>query len=322
MSTLLNKSNHPVLIKKIPISAWSLRAEIEACIKEKIKNNGGNIEGLDITDIQEFYSDLKTYDDLPNEEDEDEDDHVDGDLDPSGNPMDDDAKAMMEAMGGGADSEDSDEESPNEESSEDEATEDEATEDKAEDSEEDAAAAALAAEMLGDQGGASSDEDDAAAALAAEMLGDQGGNESADTKESTPATKVDTKFKRTFPKKSERNHGFLFLSDINMEQALIFTREKYTTGSNIVIELNVPKKFTLTAEVMTSFAVNRNSRVISDTKPNYRLQCKLHFSFEGERTNLRDFLKQVEPDVPPPPSKLKKPVTQDEDEDEFDDLGF
>lgn len=320
MGTLLNKSNHPVLIKKIPISAWTLRAEIEACIKDKIEANGGSTDNLDISDIQEFYSNLRTYDDLPNEADE-EDDGDDAELDPSGNPMDDDAKAMMEAMGGGAEAD----EEASDDTSED-TKEESSAEANEESSEEDDEAAKMAAEMLAGQAGGAgeenSEEDDEAAKMAAEMLAGQGGDtpQSADANNSSESK--DTGFKRKFPKKKERNHGFLFLSDINMEQALIFTREKYTTGSNIVIELNVPKKFTLSAEVMNSFAVNRNSRVISDTKPNYRLQCKLHFSFEAERTNLREFLKQVEPDVPPPPSKLKKPVTENEEEDEFDDLGF
>lgn len=309
MSTLLNKSNHPVHVKKIPITVWSLREEIEAAIKVKIEANSGNTEDLDISDIQKFYSELKTYDDLPNEA-EDGEDHEDDDLDPSGNPMDDDAKAMMEAMGGGED-----DEKDAEKSEEDDA--EKSDEDDAEKSDEDDAAAALAAEMMAGQGGdsAASEGEKTPEELAAEMLGDQGAD-------SNQTTTEQAGFKRVFPDKKSRDFGFIFLSDINMEQALIFTRKKYMTGSNIIIELNIPKKFTLTAEVLTTFAVNMNSRVISETKPNYRIQCKLHFSFEGERTNLRDFLKSIEPDVPPPPSKLKKPVTAEEDEDEFDDLGF
>lgn len=304
MSTLLNKSNHPVQVKKIPITVWSLRDEIEAAIKQKIEENGGTTDNLDISEIQNFYSNLKTYEDLPKKGEEDA---PDGDLDPNGNPMDDDAKAMMEAMGGGGD--DSSEDKSEEEA---EANNDES---ESENSEEDDAAAALAAEMLGDQGGGDSSESSADK----DAEGDQGSDNTSEEKTSKNSKKG---FQRVFPEKKSRDFGFVFLSDLNMEQALIFTRKKYMTGSNIIIEFEAPRKFTLTAEVVTSFAVNMNSRVISETKPNFRIQCKLHFSFEGERTFLREFLKQVEPDVPPPLSKLKKPATQEDDEDEFDDLGF
>ena len=45
------------------------------------------------------------------------------------------------------------------------------------------------------------------------------------------------------------------------------------------------------------------------------------FKFPGERTKLRDFLKSVEPEIPEPPKKLKRP-DDDEEDDDFDDLGF
>jgi hypothetical protein len=37
------------------------------------------------------------------------------------------------------------------------------------------------------------------------------------------------------------------------------------------------------------------SRIISESKPDYRLQCKFTFDFSGERGALRDFLTSIEP---------------------------
>lgn len=303
MSSILNKSNHPVTVKKIKISVWTLRDEIEAAIKSKIEANGGESSNIDISDIQEYYT--KNHHEAVEQDD--------SELDPSGNPMDDDAKAMMAALGG----DDSIEEDANEDSKEKAQTTDENTEETEEEK--------MAREMLEGQGVATKEEapeETEAEKMAREMLEGQGAPEQAPN-DSEQVTASQTSFKRVEPEKEIHNKGFIFLSDINMEQALLFTRETYTTGSNIVIQFKIPKPFTLTAEVMTSFSVNRNSRVISESKPNYRLQCALKFTFPGERTLLREFLKSVEPDIPPPPSKLKKPAgADDEDEDEFDDLGF
>lgn len=269
MSSVLNKSNHPVVVKKIPIKVWALRQEIEAAIKQKIEENNGNTENIDISDIQNFY----TMEYEP-EAESDEESKEDGD-----DSADEMLKAMQEAGDDAGDSEESSEDN-NEE-----------TTDEEKSSESDEEAQKLADEVLDSKDG---DHDEARA----------------------------NEFKRVFPDENI-NNGFMFLSDLNMQEALVFTRETYTTGSNIVIELGVTRPFTLCAEVISSFSVNRNSRVISEQKPNFRLQTKLQFKFPGERTNLRDFLKSVEPPVPPPPSKLKKPAGDNEDdEDEFDDLGF
>jgi len=306
MSSILNKSNHPVTVKKIKISVWTLRDEIEAAIKSKIDANGGDSSNIDISDIQEYYT--KNH-----HEEIDEDD---SDLDPSGNPMDEDAKAMMAALGGGGDTESSDEATDKANDNSDDSNEEESEEEK------------MASDMLEGQGVSTKEEaseETEAEKMAREMLEGQGAPEES-SKESTTENNqnpAQASFQRVTPDKETHNKGFIFLSDINMEQALLFTRETYTTGSNVVIQFNIPKPFTLTAEVLSSFSINRNSRVISESKPNYRIQCGLKFTFPGERTLLREFLKSVEPDIPPPPNKLKKPAgAEDEEEDEFDDLGF
>ena len=70
MTTLINKSNHPVNIKRINIRVWTLRDEIEACIQKRIEEQGA--ENVDIEDIKAFYSSLtprnKPYDELDQED--------------------------------------------------------------------------------------------------------------------------------------------------------------------------------------------------------------------------------------------------------------
>ena len=248
-------------------------------------------------------------------------------MDSSGNPMDDDAKAMMEALGGGggddsadeADAESSDEEAP---VSEPEEAEEEASEPP---SEEDDAAADLAAQMMADQGlgpeSVPEEEDDAAAAMAAQMLADQGmGGDDAAATEEVKAEEVKKEFTRLPPHKSKIVEGFVLLSDIQMDQLMLFSKKNFIHGQNIIINFLVPKPFSQTAEVIASTNIARNSKIISTAKPDFRIQSLFQFKFPAERTNLRNFLTSIMPDIPDPPKKLKRP--DGDDDDDFDDLGF
>ena len=107
-----------------------------------------------------------------------------------------------------------------------------------------------------------------------------------------------------------------------MDQILAFSKDSFTYGQNICIEFLIPKSFILSGEVISANHIGRTSKIISETKPDYRVLTSFSYLFEEERTNLRNFLKSVEPDIPPPPKKLKRPDSEDEDEDEFEDLGF
>ncbi|MEX1098987.1 MAG: hypothetical protein WEB87_01090 [Bacteriovoracaceae bacterium] len=78
MPTLINKSNHPVNIKKINIRVWTLRDEIEACIQKRIEEQG--VENVDIEDIKNFYSNLRAKNNL--EEDELDDNVADMNVQP------------------------------------------------------------------------------------------------------------------------------------------------------------------------------------------------------------------------------------------------
>ena len=289
MSNILNRSNHPVEIKRVDLRIWKLRDEIETAIEQRINESESNDpQNIDISDIKEFYTNAltpKSETDEPQENTEE-----DSNVDSSGNPMDDDAMAMMAALGGGDDKEASDDEQPQDKNSESEEKEDDG-------------AAAMAAQMLADQG----------IGEAEQSVKDE--SEPEDTKQKTPK-----KFVRILPSEDKIINGFVFLSDVQMDQIMLFSKHNFIHGQNIVITFNVTKPFSVTAEVSATTNIARNSRIISNAKAEYRIQCVFKFQFPGERAKLREFLQSVEPDIPDPPKKLKKPDS--DDDDDFDDLGF
>lgn len=303
MTIIINKSNHPVQVKRIDVRIWKFRDEIEKALAIRLDEaKAAGIE-VDIEDIRAFYSRSKPAYLNPDYDPEEDDNERSADVleigqngkDSSGNEMDDDALEMMAALKG---------EEEGEESSE----------------SEDDAAAKLAAQMLGDQAPTSSEAEDEAAKLAAEMLGDQ----APQTEEKSNDNKiVKTKeLKRILPDKDKLSSGFTLLSDLNMDNVLIFSKEKFTHGQNISIELLIPNSFIISAEVDACVHMARKSKIISESKPRYRVEATLTYLWEGERTNLRNFLKSVEPTVPPLPKKMKRPDSGEDDGDEFEDLGF
>jgi hypothetical protein len=56
------------------------------------------------------------------------------------------------------------------------------------------------------------------------------------------------------------------------------------------------------------------SRIISSTKPDYRVQCKFTFGMKNERDNLRNFLKSITPTLP----SDKKKNNKDGEDDSLD----
>jgi len=314
MSNLLNKSNHPVEVKKIFVEIWTLRDEIEAAIAKKILAQS-EVDGadVDIDDIREFYTTMLQGKQASSDEEEEENDTEDSNLDSSGNPLDDDALAMMAALNGEESSEDATEENAEEEP----ADEDQESPAEEEIDPEDEASK-LAAQMLSEQGlgETNSSDDDLAAEMAAQMLADQGGSEAPKEEE-----KAKGPFKRVRPNPDKIINGFVLLSDIQMDQIMLFTRQDFIRGQNIIIRFIIPRSFSQITEVLNTVHISRNSKIISQTKPSHRIQCKFLFKFENERDLLREFLKSVEPEIPVPPKKLKKPDS-DDDDDDFDDLGF
>lgn len=118
-------------------------------------------------------------------------------------------------------------------------------------------------------------------------------------------------YQRQAPDLDKISYGFVLLSDVNMEQMLSFTKEKFLQGQSVTVEFLIPQSFMMTADVTYCHHYARTSRIISSTKPDYRLQCRFVFGVPQERDNLRSFLKSIEPTLPPEKKKMKKDVEDD-----------
>lgn len=121
-------------------------------------------------------------------------------------------------------------------------------------------------------------------------------------------------YERQAPDLDKVSYGFTLLSDINMENILSFTKNSFLQGQSVVVEFLIPQSFMMTADVNYCHNYAMRSRIISSTKPDYRLQCKFAFAIPGERDRLRSFLKSVEPTVMNEKKRPKK--------DEDDSLGI
>lgn len=117
-------------------------------------------------------------------------------------------------------------------------------------------------------------------------------------------------YQRQPPDLEKVSYGFILLSDINMEHMLSFTKDKFLQGQSVVVEFLIPQNFMMTADVTYCHHYAMRSRIISSTKPDYRLQCKFSFSMKGERDHLRNFLKSIEPTLPDK-KKAKKDAEDD-----------
>lgn len=124
---------------------------------------------------------------------------------------------------------------------------------------------------------------------------------------------------RTIPNQDCLSFGFSLLSDINMEGILLFSKNQYTYGQNVIIEFLIPHKFTVSGEISYCQNINKNSRIISSTKPEYRVRIKFLFQLPNERVNLRNFLKSIEPNLS---STSSKPMTKKSDDVNLEDLDF
>jgi hypothetical protein len=130
-----------------------------------------------------------------------------------------------------------------------------------------------------------------------------------ETKKPNPI--LERPYQRQAPDLDKISYGFTFLADINMENILCFTKDKFLQGQSVVVEFLIPKNFMLTADVTYCHYYALRSRIISSTKPDYRLQCRFSFAIPGERDNLRNFLKSIEPTMPQGSKKPKKEAEDD-----------
>ena len=122
-------------------------------------------------------------------------------------------------------------------------------------------------------------------------------------------------YKRQPPDLDKISYGFTLLSDINMDSILSFNKDKFLQGQTVLLEFLIPQNFLMTATVNYCHYYGLRSRIISSTRPDYRLQCHFSFAVPGERENLRNFLLSIEPTLPQGQKKMNK-------ESEDDSLGI
>lgn len=134
-----------------------------------------------------------------------------------------------------------------------------------------------------------------------------------ETKKPNPI--LERPYQRQAPDLDKVSYGFILLSDINMEHMMSFTKDKFLQGQSVVVEFLIPQNFMMSADVTYCHNYAMRSRIISSTKPDFRLQCKFSYSMKGERDALRNFLKSIEPSLPLEKKKSKK-------ENEDDSLGI
>ncbi|MBA2406261.1 MAG: hypothetical protein H0V66_15905 [Bdellovibrionales bacterium] len=118
-------------------------------------------------------------------------------------------------------------------------------------------------------------------------------------------------YQRQPPDLDKISYGFTLLSDIHMDNILIFNKDKFLQGQSVVVEFLIPQNFMMTATVTYCHYYALRSRIISSTKPDYRLQCSFSFAIMGERETLRSFLKSIEPTIPHGQKKMKKDSEDD-----------
>lgn len=290
---IYNKSAHPVEIKKISIRLWTLRDEIEAAIGRRMKECEAAGVPLYIDDIKRFYN-LNPEAPLTQQ----------GNVlqMPSKGPDasgDEGINSLMESIAEDAAPAEA-EAAPAEEAPAPEAAPVEGGEAQAAAPVEGGDAAAPAAD-------ASKTFNEAEEIIAEQKL------QGMDLKKPNPI--LDRPYQRQPPDLDKISYGFCFLSDINMEHLLTFTKDKYLQGQNVIVEFLIPQNFSMTAQIVYCHHYARTSKIISSTKPDYRVQCKFSYQRSGERDTLRNFLKSIEPMIPTVAKKPKK-------EAEEDSLGF
>ena len=110
-----------------------------------------------------------------------------------------------------------------------------------------------------------------------------------------PNPVLDRPYERQAPDLNKISYGFTLLSDINMENILGFVKNNFLQGQSVVVEFLIPQSFKITAHVTYCHHYAMRSKIISSTKPDYRLQCQFSYLFNGERNRLRQFLQSIEP---------------------------
>lgn len=287
---IYGNSNHPVLVKKIKLKIWSLRDEVEKVIEDSKHLEHDQL----LEELRSEYVPNSKKPDLvlvksPMQEESEEESTEDS--------ADNEESAEISDDGEATENPDSEAEEEEEEAEADEENVEEQEESEGEDS--------------------SQEESDS------NQEEQTQGEEILETKESTEETDSETKITITNPHVPEDKiaQGVCFLTDISMDAISFFSTKGFIHGQSIVIEFLIPTHFILNAEVMYTTNYNIGSRIISESRPSYRLMANWTFLKPGEKTLLRNFLKAIEPDLPKaPPPKAKVAAGDDDDDDDFADL--
>lgn len=91
--------------------------------------------------------------------------------------------------------------------------------------------------------------------------------------------------------------GRLILSEIDSEKISLFVDKKFIEGQSIKIELLIPRRFIISANVSFCRKFSIKSKVIRETRLVYRMVAKFSFERPGEKTLLRQFLKSITPEL-------------------------
>jgi len=285
---IYNKSGHPIDVKKISIRLWTLRDEIEAGIGRRMKECEAAGVPLFIDDIKRFYNlnlqtplnDQSNVLRLHNKNDEAENmanlmESINQDAIPeTAAAIPETAAAIPEAAAAIPE----------------------------------AAAVSPAAATDPVSGEILPPPESQTFNQAEEIIAAQN-SQGLETKKPNPI--LERPYQRQAPDLDKVSYGFTLLSDINMEFILGFTKDKFLHGQSVVLEFLIPQNFMMTATVTYCHFFALRSRIISSTKPDYRLQCRFSFDIVGEREILRKFLKSIEPSIPVVQKKIKKEAEDD-----------
>lgn len=272
MSSIYNRSSHPVEIKKISIRLWSLRDEIEAALVRRIKECEAAGIPLYIDDIKKFYN-----------------------LNPS-ESLSEQANVLKLHQGGAAETAEAADEGMAEFMA---ALKEQQDEEKAR--EEGAVPSEAPTEASVAQ------PDDSTFIQADQILTEQKEHGVANVKNPI----LDRPFVRQAPDLDKISYGFTLLSDVNMDNILTFTKKNFLIGQSIVVDFLIPQPFMMSAEIMYCHYFGMRSRIISEHRPEYRAQCRFTYQLSHERERLRNFLKSIEPNVPQTEKKKKKESEED-----------
>jgi hypothetical protein len=280
---IYNKSAHPVEVKKISVRLWALRDEIEAALERRMKECEAAGVPLYIEDIKNYYK-LN-----PNPEN----DNV--------TPLKSEAASMADLMAEVSEDvkkEGSKEKEQGEESKQEEVKSEEEV--KAQDK----PVGENPSEVPSENQILAQENPENKTLAAAEGIIAEQTLQGLETQKPNPI--LDRPYQRQAPNLDKISYGFVLLSDITMDSVMAFIKDRYLQGQNITIEFLIPQAFMMNADVLYCNYFGMRSKIISSTKPDFRIQLRFTFGIPEEKNTLRKFLKSVEPSILKTDQKMAK----------------